>query len=177
MTNQISNVSISLLVFILIVFELYYSSILNNIGDLMDLTNFLRTGMYLKLKVGLAEEDIYSYFKKKDLGKKHYFDKLNKNRGFSYFFKALQIRIINFKIYSLGFDLTHYPVSLLDNIILYPETSFELILNYLDIANIEWSVNQQYCCDRVAAIQTEGNVLISCIYEKGNYCLSKFQTL
>lgn len=66
MTNQISNVSIniSVLVFILIVFELYYSSILNNIGDLMDLTNFLRTGMYLKLKVGLAEEDIYSYFKK-----------------------------------------------------------------------------------------------------------------
>ena len=53
----------------------------------MDLTNFLRTGMYLKLKVGLAEEDIYSYFKKKDLGKKHYFDKLNKNGGFSYFLK------------------------------------------------------------------------------------------
>ena len=118
----------------------------------MDLTNFLRTGMYLKLKVGLAEEDIYSCLKKKDLGKKHYFDKLNKNGGFSYFFKSLQIRIINSKIYSLGVDLTHYPVSLLDNIIIYPETSFELILNYLDIANIEWSVNQQYCCDRVAAI-------------------------
>lgn len=51
----------------------------------MDLTDFLKTGMYLGLKVGLAEEEIYSCFKKKDLGKKHYFDKLNKNRGFSYF--------------------------------------------------------------------------------------------
>ena len=31
----------------------------------MDLTDFLKTGMYLKLKVGLAEEDIYSCLKKR----------------------------------------------------------------------------------------------------------------
>ena len=31
----------------------------------MDLTDFLKTGMYLGLKVGLAEEEIYSCLKKK----------------------------------------------------------------------------------------------------------------
>lgn len=30
----------------------------------MDLNNFLKTGMYLKLKVGLAEVKIYSCLKK-----------------------------------------------------------------------------------------------------------------
>ena len=31
----------------------------------MNLTNFLRTGVYLKLKVGLKEKKIYSILKKK----------------------------------------------------------------------------------------------------------------
>lgn len=44
----------------------------------MDLTNFLKTGTYLKLKVGLSEENIYSCFKKKDLSKKYYYNKLDK---------------------------------------------------------------------------------------------------
>lgn len=36
----------------------------------MNLTNFLRTGKFLKLKIGLSEKKIYSVFKKKYLGKK-----------------------------------------------------------------------------------------------------------
>ena len=142
----------------------------------MDLTNFLRTGVYLKLKVGLVEEEIYSVFKKEDLIEKCYFDRLNKEKVFSYFYNALEIRVIDSKINSLNFYLARYPVTLLNENIIYSETNFELIIKYLDIANIKWYFDKQIYYSRELAIKTEGNVLISCVYDKGNYWLSKFQT-
>ncbi|WP_218055840.1 hypothetical protein, partial [Gilliamella sp. Gris3-2] len=140
-------------------------------------TDFLRTGIYLGLKVELPEKEIYSIFQKKDLGKKYYFDKFKKSEGFSYFYDSLEIMVVNSKIYSIGFDLARHPVTLLNNIIIYSETSFELIMKYLDIADINWSFEKQYCYSRELTIKTEGNVLIGCVYDKGNYWLSKFKTL
>ena len=142
----------------------------------MDLTDFLRTGIYLGLKVGLSEKEIYSIFQKKNLGKKYYFDKFKKSEGFSYCYDSLEIMVVNSKIYSIGFDLARHPVTLLNNIIIYSETSFELIMKYLDIADINWSFEKQYCYSRELTIKTEGNVLIGCVYDKGNYWLSKFKT-
>ncbi|OCG36398.1 hypothetical protein A9G32_05115 [Gilliamella sp. Gris3-2] len=129
------------------------------------------------LKVELPEKEIYSIFQKKDLGKKYYFDKFKKSEGFSYFYDSLEIMVVNSKIYSIGFDLARHPVTLLNNIIIYSETSFELIMKYLDIADINWSFEKQYCYSRELTIKTEGNVLIGCVYDKGNYWLSKFKTL
>ncbi|MBI0068076.1 MULTISPECIES: hypothetical protein [unclassified Snodgrassella] len=141
----------------------------------MNLTNFLRTGKFLKLKIGLSEKKIYSVFKKKYLGKKNYFNKLNKDEGFSYYYDGLQIIIVDSKIHTIGFDLTYNPITLLNNIFIYPETSLELIMKYLDIADIEWCFEKRNHYGRELTIRTEGNVLISCIYDKGNYRLSKFQ--
>jgi len=141
----------------------------------MDLTDFLKTGSYLTLQVGSPEKDIYSIFSKKDLDKKYYFDELNKDEGFSYFYDALEIMIIDSKIYSLGFDLARCPVTLLNDITICSETSFELLMRYLDIANIEWSFEIKYCNNRESAIKTEGNVLLGCVYDRGNYWLSKFK--
>lgn len=145
----------------------------------MDLTNFLKTGTYLKLKVGLSEENIYSCFKKKDLSKKYYYNKLDKNEGFSYFYGdgALEIMVIDSKIYSLQFDPARYPYifTLFNNIIISHKTSFELIIKYLDIADIKWSFYQRYCHSRELTIKTEENIFIGCVYDKGDYKLSKFQ--
>lgn len=143
----------------------------------MDLTNFLKTGTYLKLKVGLSEENIYSCFKKKDLSKKYYYNKLDKNEGFSYFYGdgALEIMVIDSKIYSLQFDPARNPVTLLNDITVSPKTSFELIIKYLDIADIKWTFYQKYCYSRELTIKTEGNIFIGCVYDKGDYRLSKFQ--
>ncbi|WP_227989369.1 hypothetical protein, partial [Morganella morganii] len=55
------------------------------------------------------------------------------------------------------------------------ETSFELIMRYLDVADIEWSFENKYCNGRELTIKTEGNVLLGCIYDKGNYWLSKIK--
>ena len=141
----------------------------------MNLTNFLRTGVYLRLKVGLKEKKIYSTLKKKDLSKKHYYNKLNKNEGFSYFYDALEIMVIDSKIYSLQFDPARNPVTLLNDITVSPKTSFELIIKYLDIADIKWTFYQKYCYSRELTIKTEGNIFIGCVYDKGDYRLSKFQ--
>ncbi|QGM68390.1 hypothetical protein [Proteus mirabilis] len=78
----------------------------------MNLTSFLKTGTYLSLKVGASEKDVYSVFSKEDLGQKYYFDNANKHEGFSYFYDALEIMIINSVVYSIGFDLVRCPVYL-----------------------------------------------------------------
>ena len=129
----------------------------------MNLTNFLKTGKFLKLKIGLPEKKIYSVFKKKYLGKKNYFNKLNKDEGFSYYYDGLQIIIVDSKIHTIGFDLIYNPITLLNNIFIYPETS------------LAWCFEKRNHYGRELTIRTEGNVLISCIYDKGNYRLSKFQ--
>ena len=141
----------------------------------MNITEFLKTGNYLGLQVGSSEENIYSVFSKKDLGKKYYFDKSNKNDGFSYFCDSLEIMVIDSKIYSLGFDLARCPVTILNKQTIYYSTSLELIMRYLDVADIEWRFEKQYCDNRKLTIKTEGNVLVGCVYEKGNYWLSKFK--
>ncbi|MDP9530913.1 hypothetical protein [Pseudomonas protegens] len=141
----------------------------------MNLTAFLKTGKYLELKIGSPENDVHSIFSKKVLGQKHYFDNSNKNEGFSYFCDALEIMITDSKIYSLGFDLARCPVTILNNLSICNETSFELILRYLDIADIEWAFEKKYCNGRELTIKTEGGVLLGCTYEKGNYWLSKIK--
>lgn len=142
----------------------------------MNLTDFLRTGIFLELKVGSSEKDLYSVFSKKDLGKKYYFDNLNKHDGFSYFYNSLEIMLIDTKIYSLGFDLARCPVTILNDISICSTTSFELVVRYLDIADIDWSFENKYCNNRELTIKTQGNVLLGCVYDKGNYWLSKFKT-
>ncbi len=141
----------------------------------MNLTDFLKTGTYLALKIGSHEKDVYSIFSKEDLGQKYYFDNSNENEGFSYFYDALEIMIIDSKIYSLGFDLARCPVSILNDLSIYSETSFELIMRYLDIADIKWSIENKYSNGRELTIKTEGNVLLGCVYDKGNYWLSKIK--
>ena len=100
---------------------------------------------------------------------------MNKNEGFSYFYNALEIMVINSKIYSLKFDPACHSVTLLNDITISSKTSFELIIKYLDIADIKWSFYQKYCYSRELTIKTEGNTLIGCVYDKGDYRLSKFQ--
>lgn len=141
----------------------------------MNLTSFLKTGTYLSLKIGSHEKDVYSIFPKKDLGQKYYFDNKNKHGGFSYFHDALEIMIINSVVYSIGFDLARCPVFILNDLSICSETSFELIMRYLDVADIEWSFENKYCNGRELTIKTEGNVLLGCIYDKGNYWLSKIK--
>ena len=100
---------------------------------------------------------------------------MNKNEGFSYFYDALEIMVINSKIYSLQFDPTCNSVTLLNDITVTPRTSFELIIKYLDIADLKWTFYQKYCYSRELTIKTEGNIFIGCVYDKGDYRLSKFQ--
>ncbi len=141
----------------------------------MNITEFLRTGEYLTLKVGSPERDLYSIFPKKELGKKHYHSSADKEEGFSYFYNALEIMIIDSKIYSIGVDLERCPVTMLNNVFMDKGTSFELILRYLDLAEIKWFFEAKYCNDRKITVKTEGNVIFGCVYEKGNYWLSKFK--
>ncbi|EPF5870196.1 hypothetical protein ACWQEN_004277 [Morganella morganii] len=49
------------------------------------------------------------------------------------------------------------------------------LMRYLDVADIEWSFENKYCNGRELTIKTEGNVLLGCIYDKGNYWLSKIK--
>lgn len=141
----------------------------------MNLTDFLRTGIFLTLKVGSSKKDLYTVFSKQDLGKKYYYNNLNKHDGFSYFYDSLEIMLINSKIYSLSFDLARCPVTILNDISICSTTSFELVIRYLDIADIDWSFETKYCKKRELTIKTQGNVLLGCIYDKGDYWLSKFK--
>ncbi|HEK0623179.1 TPA: hypothetical protein ACKRZV_003787 [Proteus mirabilis] len=44
----------------------------------MKLTSFLKSGIYLSLKVGFREKEVYSIFSKEDLGQKYFFNNANK---------------------------------------------------------------------------------------------------
>lgn len=89
------------------------------------------------------------------MGQKCYFDNKNKHEGFSYFHDALEIMIINSVVYSIGFDLARCPVFILNDLSICSETSFELIMRYLDVADIEWSFENKYCNGRELTIKTE----------------------
>ncbi|OCG12237.1 hypothetical protein A9G24_08935 [Gilliamella sp. App6-5] len=141
----------------------------------MNIKNFLETGSYLGLKVGLSEQALYAILPPKVLGKKHYFDESNKDEGFSYFYHAIEIMIIEAKIYSLGVDVERSSLTFFNDFTINANSSFELILKYLDIANIAWQFEQQYCYQREITIKTQGNVLLGCVYDKGDYRLSKFK--
>ncbi|MCX8641750.1 MULTISPECIES: hypothetical protein [unclassified Gilliamella] len=141
----------------------------------MNITDFLKTGRYLDLAVGLSEHNLYSILPKKSLGKKHYYNSDNHNKGFSYFYQALEVMIIDSKIYSLGFDITSCPVTLLNDQVINAKSSFEFILKCLDIVDIEWNFEQQYCNNRELTIKTAGNVLCGCVHDKGDYWLTQFK--
>lgn len=141
----------------------------------MNLTGFLKAGAYLALKIGSPEKDVYSALSKEDLGQKYYFDDLHESEGYSYFYESLEIMIADSMVYSLGFDLARCPVTILNDLYICNETSFELVMRYLDIANIEWSFEKKYCNGRELTIKTEGGVLLGCTYDKGNYWLSKIK--
>lgn len=140
----------------------------------MNITEFLKTGEYLNLAIGMPEVEIYSLISKKQLGNKNYFDKNNKKEGYTYFYTSLEIMIINSNIYSIGFDLSRGTVVLCDTTIS-ENMSFELILRCLDIYNIKWSFYDKYCYQRELAIKTEGEVILGCSFDKGEYTLSKIK--
>lgn len=141
----------------------------------MNVTGFLKTGTYLELTIGSPEDDVYSVLSKEGLGQKYYFDDLHENEGYSYFYEALEIMIADSKVYSLGFDLARCPVTILNDLCICNETSFELVLRYLDVADIEWLFEKKYCNGRELTIKTEGGVLLGCTYDKGNYWISKIK--
>lgn len=141
----------------------------------MDVTAFLKTGNYNNIRVGMPLKELYSSLDENSLGSKWYYNNNDISEGYSYFYRALELMIINDELYSLRVNLNTSENIILHDYLINEQTSFETLLKLLDVAGISWNVDAKYCYDREIGVVTEGNVLLGCIFARGGYWLSSFQ--
>jgi hypothetical protein len=139
----------------------------------MDITKFVKTGIYQDIELGMNIKDVEKILGKK---KKHFFDNENLDLGFSLFYNELELMIINDNVYGISIDTSILnEMTILDKFLINQYTSLETLIRFLDFVSIKWSFFSNETFNKQITIEIESGVKFSYTFTEGEILLHKFQ--
>jgi hypothetical protein len=142
----------------------------------MELTKFLKTGEIANIFINMNVVELKKVIGQRPFKKKQLIDE-NEDNTYLIYFKEIEICILNNRVHSITVDLDANVFTLLHKFEIKTSMSFDLILRFLDFAEIKWELCQKYCYNKEVSIITEGGVILGCVYDPELYWISKLQKL
>lgn len=142
---------------------------------MIDVVKFIETRKINGIFTEMTNTELIKKIGNSNLGTKHYFDCEQPENGYSYFYKNIELMMIDNLVYCISLDPSVLNLTFKNTVKIHKNTSLDFFLRMLETHHINWSFYQNECFDKQLTIVTENKTLISFTFFDNETNISRIQ--